>query len=135
MLRERPQLIRFLVACSLNNMLLLERQGICLSLLQGLKNRTKRNLNHQTLINDMRAPTFIEISYGQVVIQIPFFFVFTMIIFSDNFYIPSKLALCILRCFAENIRNRFLEFGLLAIQGSFRFQRKRLNIYFRNIMR
>ena len=115
MLRERPQLIRFLVACSLNNMLLLERQGICLSLLQGLKNRTKRNLNHQTLINDMRAPTFIEISYGQVVIQIPFFFVFTMIIFSDNFYIPSKLALCILRCFARKHEIAFLnEVSLLS---------------------
>ena len=67
------------------------------------KSQTKRNLNQQTLINEMRAPTFIEISYGQVVIQIPFFFVFMMIIFSDNFYIPSELALCILRCFVEKI--------------------------------
>ena len=73
MLRERPKLLRFLAACSLN-MLLLEWQGICFSLLRGLEKSDKAQFNQQTVINDMRAPTFIEISYGQVVIQIPFFF-------------------------------------------------------------
>ena len=35
------------------------------------KNRAKQNEIHQTLIDDMWAPVFIEISYGQAVMQVP----------------------------------------------------------------
>ena len=115
-------------------MLLLEWQGICFSLLRGLEKSDKAQFK-PTNCYQWHASTNIYWDILWPSCNSNSILLFTMIIFSDNLYIPSKLALCILRCFAEKIWNRFLEFGLLAIQRSFRFQRKRLNIYFRNIMR
>ena len=56
-------------------MLILERDATCSSLrnFKVLKNQPNRNLNHETLVDDMRVPIFIEISCGQAVIQVPSF--------------------------------------------------------------
>lgn len=137
-MRKHSQLRIFLVACSQNNMLILERDATCSSLrnFKVLKNQPNRNLNHETLVDDMRAPIFIEISCGQALIQVPSFLGSQWLLLNDNFHIQSYgRSLHSSFLYRENL-NQFLGFGLQIIQGSFRFFKgERLIIYFRNFMR
>lgn len=137
-IRKHSQLRIFLVACSQNNMLILERDATCSSLrnFKVLKNQPNRNLNHETLVDDMRAPIFIEISCGQAVIQVPSFLGSQWLLLTDNFHIQSyDRSLHSSFLYRGNL-NQFLDFGLQTTQGSFRFFKgERLIIYFRNFMR
>ena len=137
-IRKHSQLRIFLVACSQNNMLILERDATCSSLrnFKVLKNQPNRNLNHETLVDDMRAPIFIEISCGQALIQVPSFLGSQWLLLTDNFHIQSYgRSLHSSFLYRENL-NQFLDFGLQTTQGSFRFFKGvRLIIYFRNFMR
>ena len=71
----------------------------------------------------MWAPIFIEISYGQAVMQVPSFSGLQWLLLTDNVPIQSNTNSFHSSLICRESSNQSRDFGLLTIQGCFRFQR------------